>query len=167
MIEESKKPKKYKLKSNEPEMNIISERLDDLRALELYFSKGNKKSVLDSDTFNEYYFKIKRVLSKTQNKFKESLSGSVNKISQTRHSNVISGYNTIKLRRNNSDLTDINSLKRNGFITSKINFNNNPNDKPKRGNIRLSLVDKNIKRGAGLYKLYDNIITEENKNSGK
>jgi hypothetical protein len=29
------------------------------------------------------------------------------------------------------------------------------------------LVDKNIKRGAGLYKLYDNIITEENKNSGK
>jgi hypothetical protein len=55
-FEESKKPKKYKLKSNEPEMNIISERLDDLRALELYFSKGNKKSVLDSDTFNEYYF---------------------------------------------------------------------------------------------------------------
>ena len=166
-LEESKKPKKFKLKSNEPEMNIISERLDDLRALELYFSKGNKKSVLDSNTFNEYYFKIKRVLSKTQNKFKESLSGSVNKISQTRHSNVISGYNTIKLRRNNSDLTDINSLKRNGFITSKINFNNNPNDKPKRGNFRLSLVDKNIKRGAGLYKLYDNIITEENKNSGK
>ena len=66
-LEESKKRKKYKLKSNEPEMNLISERLDDLRALDLFFSKNNKNKVIDSSVFNEYYLRIKRILSKAQN----------------------------------------------------------------------------------------------------
>ena len=73
-LEESKKRKKYKLKSNEPEMNLISERLDDLRALELYFSKGNNKQVIDSSIFNEYYFKIKRILKNAQNQLRENVA---------------------------------------------------------------------------------------------
>ena len=84
-IEESKKVKKYKLKSAEPEMNIISERLDDLRALELYFSNKNdknKKTVLDSSVFNEYYFKIKKILEKANNKIKESTINNANKSGQ-------------------------------------------------------------------------------------
>ena len=167
-MEESKKPKKYKLKSNEPEMNIISERLDDLRALELYFSKGNKKPVVDSNTFNEYYFKIKRILSKTQNRFKENLSGTSN-ISPSRYSNVTPKYNSniAKLKRNNSDLTQINNFKRKGYLTSKFMDKTSYNNKFRKSNFRLSYVGKDFNKSKRSHKLYDNVITEENKNSGK
>ena len=167
-LEESKKPKKYKLKSNEPEMNIISERLDDLRALELYFSKGNKKPVVDSNTFNEYYFKIKRILSKTQNKFKENLSKTSNK-NLNKYANVTAKYNIniVKLKRNNSDMTQINNFKRQGYHTSKHMDKTSYNNKFRNNNFRLSYVGKDFNKIKRSHKLYDNVITEENKNSGK
>ena len=168
-LEESKKPKKYKLKSNEPEMNIISERLDDLRALELYFSKGNKKPVVDSNIFNEYYFKVKRMLSKTQNKSKENLSGTVTKISPTRYSNVLSRYNsnTFKMRRNNSDLTVFKNTKKKGNLTFKLTDKSYSKEKLRHTNFKFSYVGKDFSKTKRCYKLYDNVITEDNKNDGK
>ena len=167
-LEESKKHKKYKLKSNEPEMNIISERLDDLRALELYFSKGNKNPVVDSNTFNEYYFKIKSILSKTQNKFKENLSGTSNK-SPTRYSNVVAKYNikTVKLKRNKSDMPELKNFKKKGNLTSKFMDKTSYNNKFRYSNFRLSYVGKDFNKSKRNLKLYDNVITEENKNNGK
>ena len=115
-LEESKKPKKYKLKSKETEMNIISERLDDLRALDLYFSKGNK-TVLDSSTFNEYYFKIKKILEKANNKIKESTINNANKSGQQNEVKKIRKLSNKKIsnkiiKRNNSDGFDVNNIKR-------------------------------------------------------
>ena len=116
ILEETKKPKKYKLKSKETEMNIISERLDDLRALDLYFSKGNK-TVLDSSTFNEYYFKIKKILEKANNKIKESTINNDNKSGQQNDVKKIRKLSNKKIsnkiiKRNNSDGFDVNNIKR-------------------------------------------------------
>ena len=97
-------------------MNIISERLDDLRALDLYFSKGNK-TVLDSSTFNEYYFKIKKILEKANNKIKESTINNANKSGQQNDVKKIRKLSNKKIsnkiiKRNNSDGFDVNNIKR-------------------------------------------------------
>ena len=62
---ELKKPKKYLLKYENEEMGKIFERYDEIRMLELNFLKNKKNYIIDSNFFNEYYFKLK-------NKFKEN-----------------------------------------------------------------------------------------------
>lgn len=62
---ELKKPKKYLLKHENEEIGKIFERYDEIRILELNFLKNKKNYIIDSNFFNEYYFKLK-------NKFKEN-----------------------------------------------------------------------------------------------
>ena len=62
---ELKKPKKYFLKYENEEIGKIFERYDEIRILELNFLKNKKNYIIDSNFFNEYYFKLK-------NKFKEN-----------------------------------------------------------------------------------------------
>ena len=165
-LEESKKRKKYKLKSNEPEMNLISERLDDLRALELYFSKGNQKQVIDSSVFNEYYFKIKRILKNAQNKLRNSIvSNSVQtgfkKLNKSTRHNV---KNII--RRNNSEDFEENNIRRMGkFHTSKAqDLNFSTKDKTRQSYFRLSFYNKSFKReGTSINFNKNKIINEGNK----
>ena len=133
-LEESKKPKKYKLKSTEPEMNTILERLDDLRALELFFSKSNKNKVLESSAFNEYYFKVKRILFKAQNKLRESniSNNNLNKSTKNAYKNIDSHFkkklngNKV-LKRNKSDFSEVNDFKRIGECFTSKGFQNMKN----------------------------------------
>ena len=164
-IEESKKIKKYKLKSAEPEMNIISERLDDLRALELYFSNKNdknKKTVLDSSVFNEYYFKIKRILAPNHNSLRESLAsnimnkqGKINykKLSKFLHhksnSNIIRKYNSVYL--------DKNMIKKMGSSLTSKAIDNSTKEKTRQSFFRLTF-DKNKKKEGFYENTHDNNI---------
>ena len=166
-LEESKKRKKYKLKSNEPEMNLISERLDDLRALELYFSKGNKKQVIDSSIFNEYYFKIKRILKNAQNKLRENVAsnnvqaGLKKSTKSTRHNG-----STKIIRRNNSEDFEENNIRRIGnFHTSKAHdLNISTKDKTRQSYFRLSFYNKSFKKEATNINFNkNNVIYEGNK----
>ena len=145
-LEESKKRKKYKLKSNEPEMNLISERLDDLRALELYFSKGNKKPVIDSSVFNEYYFKIKRVLKNDQNKLRENFSNSVQNGFRKKNKSTKHNRNSKILGRTNSEDFEENNLRRmSKYNTGKVH--DLPlRDKMRQSYFRLSLYNQSIKK---------------------
>ena len=145
-LEESKKRKKYKLKSNEPEMNLISERLDDLRALELYFSKGNKKPVIDSSVFNEYYFKIKRVLKNDQNKLRENFSNSVQNGFRKKNKSTKHNRNSKILGRTNSEDFEENNLRRmSKYNTGKVH--DFPlRDKMRQSYFRLSLYNQSIKK---------------------
>ena len=59
-LEESKKPKKYLLKSSDKGVAKIYERYDDLRALELNFLKNRGNFLCDSGFFSEYMFKLKK-----------------------------------------------------------------------------------------------------------
>ena len=165
-IEESKKIKKYKLKSAEPEMNIISERLDDLRALELYFSNKNdknKKTVLDSSVFNEYYFKIKRILAPNHNSLRESLAsnimnkqGKINykKLSKFLHhksnSNIIRKYNSVYL--------DKNMIKKMGSSLTSKAIDNSTKEKTRQSFFRLTFINKNKKKEGFYENTHDNNI---------
>ena len=145
-LEESKKRKKYKLKSNEPEMNLISERLDDLRALELYFSKGNKKPVIDSSVFNEYYFKIKRVLKNDQNKLRENFSNSVQNGFRKKNKSTKHNRNSKILGRTNSEDFEENNLRRmSKYNTGKVH-DFIGRDKMRQSYFRLSLYNQSIKK---------------------
>jgi hypothetical protein len=163
-LEESKKHKKYKLKSNEPEMNIISERLDDLRALDLFFSKNNKNKVLDSSVFNEYYFKIKRVLSKAQNQLRESLAiNNMNK-SEKNAQKKINRFSKNKpnykfLKRNNSEFFEGNNLNKiEGNTTNK--GENTTKEKSRQSFFRLTFYNKTNKK-EGLHSFFNNNLGNE------
>ena len=145
-LEESKKRKKYKLKSNEPEMNLISERLDDLRALELYFSKGNKKPVIDSSVFNEYYFKIKRILKNDQNKLRENFSNSVQNGFRKKNKSTKHNRNSKILGRTNSEDFEENNLRRmSKYNTGKVHDFTGI-DKTRQSYFRLSLYNQSVKK---------------------
>ena len=157
--------KKYKLKSNEPEMNIISERLDDLRALDLFFSKNNKNKVLDSSVFNEYYFKIKRVLSKAQNQLRETL---VNNNTNKSEKNIYKKINRFSknksiyknLKRNNSEYFEGNNLKK---IDDNITLNKGENttkEKTRQSFFRLTFYNKSNKKD-GLHSFFNNNLVNE------
>ena len=165
-LEESKKHKKYKLKSNEPEMNIISERLDDLRAIELYFSKNNKNKVLDASVFNEYYFKIKRVLSNAQNKLRESLTNNANKsdkIGYKKLSKTSKNKGTLKImRRNNSDFFEGTDMKKMAEITTSKMIESSTKDKTRQSYFRLTYFNKGNKKDGTIPYFSNNIFNEEN-----
>ena len=148
-LEESKKHKKYKLKSKEPEMNLISERLDDLRALDLFFSKSNQNKILDSSIFNEYYFKIKRMLSKAQNNLRESIANSLNQVekeSNKKLSKTTKNKSIRFIRRNNSEFFEGNEIKKMGESTSKLLENNSTNNKTRQSYFRLTYYNKSNKK---------------------
>ena len=165
-LEESKKHKKYKLKSNEPEMNIISERLDDLRAIELYFSKNNKNKVLDASVFNEYYFKIKRVLSNAQNKLRESLTNNANKsdkIGYKKLSKTSKNKGTLKImRRNNSDFFEGTDMKKMAEITTSKMIESSTKDKTRQSYFRITYFNRGIKKDGTIPYFSNNIFNEEN-----
>ena len=169
-LEESKKRKKYKLKSNEPEMNLISERLDDLRALDLFFSKNNKNKVIDSSVFNEYYFRIKRILSKAQNQLKESILN--NESNNNSEKNSYKKVNTFiktkqsnkKLKRYNSEYFEgNNNLKKFvGNITSK-GGDESTKFKTRQSFFRLTFYNKSNKKDGIHSSFNNNLINEEDK----
>ena len=127
-------------------MNLISERLDDLRALELYFSKGNKKPVIDSSVFNEYYFKIKRILKNDQNKLRENFSNSVQNGFRKKNKSTKHNRNSKILGRNNSDDFEENNLRRMAkYNTGKVHDFTGI-DKTRQSYFRLSLYNQSIKK---------------------
>ena len=58
-LAELKKPKKFELHFKGKDNSKIFERYDDIRALELNFLKNKGNFFIDSNFFNEYYFKLK------------------------------------------------------------------------------------------------------------
>ena len=147
-LEEWKKKKKYKLKSKEPEMNTILERLDDLRGLELHYSKNNQNFLLDSIFFNEYYFKLKKQLNNAQKSAR-----SLNRTGQGFYKKVNTPIkNSFRhIDRNNSVLLDKHKIKKiqEGYNTSRFmnitknRFNNKSRKTIFTKNIRRDLLNMN------------------------
>ena len=163
-LEESKRPKKYKLKSHEPEMNTILERLDDLRALDLFFSQKNKNIVLDSSAFNEYYFKIKRILFKSQNRIRESISNSMNHSTKNafksidRYSKNKINITNKKLKRNNSDYSERKDFNKMGeCFTSKGFENTKDKTRQSLNKFTFNINNKSDKKGEIMTFLSNNI----------
>ena len=59
-LAELKKPKKFELHYANKDTSKIYERYDDIRALELNFLKNKGNFFIDSNFFNEYYFRLKK-----------------------------------------------------------------------------------------------------------
>ena len=113
-LEEWKKKKKFKIKSREPQMNVILERLDDIRALELHYANNNK-NILDSIFFNEYYFKLKKQLNLAQKSARNiNMNLNINFTSNVFNKKAKTpNRNTLKhIEKNNSVLLDKKKLKK-------------------------------------------------------
>ena len=128
-LEEWKKRKKYKLKSKEPEMNLILGRLDDLRELELNYAKNNSNFILDSMFFNEYYFKLKKQLSNAQRSAKN-----LNKTGQIFYKKI----NTPNKYKNN--------IKYNERNNSALSYKINPNKYHDNSNTSRIFIKKRYKK---------------------
>lgn len=59
-LEESKKPKVFKIKVSNPETDRITSRNEDIRVLKYNYIKNYSKFSIDPNIFNEYFYNIKK-----------------------------------------------------------------------------------------------------------
>jgi hypothetical protein len=137
-IAELKKPKKFGLNFQGKDNSKIYERFDDIRALELNFLKNKGNFFIDSNFFNEYYFKLKKQFN--DNKLKEINSKNIkyepimyknfmnrNNINKKLNYSASGSYsinnaNNIKSITNERTVSDRNQYNKNVFL-KKIQIN--------------------------------------------
>ena len=86
-LEESKKPKVFRMKLSNPETDRIINRYEDIRTLEYNYIKNYSNFSVDPNMFNEYFYNVKKRFNHMNQK--------VNKSSDINSSNN-SGRNIIK-----------------------------------------------------------------------
>ena len=59
-LEESKKRKKFKIKLADPENNLISNRNEDIRMLEINYVKNYSDYRVEQNIFNEYFYNVRK-----------------------------------------------------------------------------------------------------------
>ena len=59
-LEESKKRKKFKIKLADPENNLISDRNEDIRMLEINYVKNYSDYRVEQNIFNEYFYNVRK-----------------------------------------------------------------------------------------------------------
>ena len=59
-IKESKKPKKYKIKLANPENNLISNRYEEIRRLEISYIKHYSDYRVEQNIFHEYFYNVRK-----------------------------------------------------------------------------------------------------------
>ena len=59
-MQESKKPKKYKIKLANPENNLISNRFEEIRRLEISYIKNYSDYRVEQNIFNEYFYNARK-----------------------------------------------------------------------------------------------------------
>ena len=73
-MQESKKPKKYKIKLANPENNLISNRFEEIRRLEISYIKNYSDYRVEQNIFNEYFYNARKKIidkNKKQNSIHE------------------------------------------------------------------------------------------------
>ena len=135
---ELQKHKKFNLKHENQEIGKIFERYDDLRALELNFLKNKTNYILDSNFFNEYYFRLKKQMN--DNRIKANLKA------KFRNQNKKKFYNTIEQIKNKSKTIIIsrNSINKNN--ENIFNRNSLANNTMRTINKSNSFLNKAISR---------------------
>ena len=71
-LEESKKPKLFKMKLANPENDIIIHRYEDIRMLEYNYIKNYSNFSIDPNIFNEYFYNVKKKFSQMNKRIKTS-----------------------------------------------------------------------------------------------
>ena len=114
-LDELKKPKKFELHFQGKDNSKIFERYDDIRALELNFLKNKGNFFIDSNFFNEYYFKLKKQFN--DNKLKAINLKNKNLLTNRNNINKKLSYsismNNIKLTNNERTTSDKNRFDNN------------------------------------------------------
>ena len=59
-LKESKKPKRFKMKLANPENNLINNRKEDIRLLEINYIKNYSDYRLEQNIFNEYFYNVRK-----------------------------------------------------------------------------------------------------------
>jgi hypothetical protein len=77
-IEESKKPKIFKMKLNNSDTNKIHNRYEDIRKLEYNYIKNYSNYSIDPNIFNEYYFRVKKKFNEQNEKAIKSSENNIN-----------------------------------------------------------------------------------------
>ena len=114
-LAELKKPKKFELHFPGKDNSKIYERYDDIRALELNFLKNKGNFFIDSNFFNEYYFKLKK-------HFNDGKLKAMN----LKKKNYLTNKNSMNKRLSYSvSMNNIKSTNSERIISNKILFDNN------------------------------------------
>ena len=77
-IEESKKPKIFKMKLNNSDTNKIHNRYEDIRKLEYNYIKNYSNYSIDPNIFNEFYFRVKKKFNEQNEKAIKSSENNIN-----------------------------------------------------------------------------------------
>lgn len=77
-IEESKKPKIFKMKLTNSETNKIHNRYEDIRKLEYNYIKNYSNYSIDPNIFNEYYYRVKKKFNEQNEKAIKSSENNIN-----------------------------------------------------------------------------------------
>ena len=62
-LKESKKPKRFKMKLANPENNLINNRYEDIRLLEINYIKNYSDYRVEQNIFNEYFYNVRKKFS--------------------------------------------------------------------------------------------------------
>ena len=114
-LAELKKPKKFELHFQGKDNSKIFERYDDIRALELNFLKNKGNFFIDSNFFNEYYFKLKK-------QFNDNKLKAIN----LKNKNLLTNRNNINKKLSYSiSMNNIKSTNNERTTSDKNRFDNN------------------------------------------
>ena len=72
-LEESKKPKIFKMKLSNPETDRITNRYEDIRMLKYNYIKNYSNFSIDPNIFNEYFYNVKKKFNKMNQRANKSL----------------------------------------------------------------------------------------------
>ena len=114
-LAELKKPKKFELHFQGKDNSKIYERYDDIRALELNFLKNKGNFFIDSNFFNEYYFRLKK-------QFNDNKLKAIN----LKNKNYLTNRNSLNKKLSYSvSMNNIKSTNNERTMSDKNRFDNN------------------------------------------
>ena len=97
-LEESKKPKVFRMKLSNPETDRIISRYEDIRMLEYNYIKNYSNFSIDPNIFNEYFYNVKKKFNHMNQKVNKSLD--INNSNNSgrnnfRHKGLLKNYSVI------------------------------------------------------------------------
>ena len=94
-LEESKKPKVFRMKLSNPETDRIINRYEDIRTLEYNYIKNYSNFSVDPNMFNEYFYNIKKRFNQKVNKSSDINISNNSGRNNIKHKGLLKNYSVI------------------------------------------------------------------------
>ena len=111
-LEESKKPKTFKMKLSNTENDRITNRFEDIRMLEYNYIKNYSNFSIDPNIFNEYFYNVKKKFSQMNKKTNKSIEYNSNNVRNNKKVKLLKNYSVIlpKIEKKDINLRYFNNM---------------------------------------------------------